>query len=193
MTLSDEVRNAGKEVAAATFSNLADPLNAAIGQFLGWPYKTGPGSVIDAQGTKTEPFASVIYAAVEGNKDPAPNPIPADNVAAVIDVSERLDLEGLRAAYSRIAQAKRLKKAPPPRMNGPSTNVTLGIIYAHGSTLPLEDFAGEIERLNASTSSDQWQDMMMVANIGAVQYAVQFPGESQLGLRWQTHHNTGTP
>jgi len=66
-------------------------------------------------------------------------------------------------------------------VNGPSTNVTLGIIYAHGAALPLETFAGELERLNASTPSEQWPDMLVVCNVGTVQYAVQFPGESLSG------------
>jgi hypothetical protein len=37
--------------------------------------------------------------------------IPADLAAAVIDITELLDLETFRAAYLHIAQAKRLKKA----------------------------------------------------------------------------------
>lgn len=181
MTLSEEVRNAGKAVAGAGFPDLADQLNAALGRFIGWPYKIASGAVIDAQGTKTETFSSVVYAAPEGGDGTAPNPIPADNAAAVLDASETLDFDGLRAAYGRIAQAKRLKKAPAPRMSGPSTNVTLGIIYAHSASLPLEEFAGELERLNAATPSEQWPDMLVVSAVGAVQYAVQFPGESLSG------------
>lgn len=38
MTLSEEVRNAGQEVAAEALSLRADKLNAAIRRFVGWPY-----------------------------------------------------------------------------------------------------------------------------------------------------------
>ena len=56
-----------------------------------------------------------------------------------------MDLEGFRAAYARIAQAKRLKKATAPHLNGtPRTTVTLGIVFAQRSTLPLEDFAEDL-------------------------------------------------
>ena len=47
------------------------------------------------------------------------NAIPADNAAAVIDVVENIDLAGFRAAYARIAHAKRSKKSPAPRVAGP--------------------------------------------------------------------------
>ena len=90
-----------------------------------------------------------------------------------------MDLEGFRAAYARIAQAKRLKKATAPHLNGtPRTTVTLGIIFAQRSTLPLEDFAEELERLNARTPSREWPDMVAVSLTGSIHYAVQFPGES---------------
>lgn len=41
--------------------------------------------------------------------------VPADGVAAVIDASETLGLEQLRAAHERIARVKRLKKKPTRR------------------------------------------------------------------------------
>ena len=179
MTLSQEVNDVGQEVAVAAGPALRGILNSGIGRFLGWPYKTASGCVADRQGNKTEVFASVVYVAPEGSAAPAPQAIPADTVAAVIDVSKSMDLEGFRAAYSRIAQAKRLKKATAPHLNGtPSTTVTLGIIFAQRSTLPLEDFAEELERLNARTPSREWPDMVAVSSTGSIHYAVQFPGES---------------
>ena len=127
-------------------------------------------------------FASVVYAAPEGSAAPNPAAIAADIVAAVIDASHSLDLESFRAAYARIALAKRLKKTPAPRLHGtPSTTVTLGIIFAQCSALPLESFAEELERLNLQTPSREWPDMVVVASTGAIHYAVQFPGEPLSG------------
>jgi hypothetical protein len=182
MSISQEVQEAGREVAAASGAVVADMLNSRIGRFLGWPYKMTSGSVADRDGNKTEAFASIVYAARDGSAVPDPGAIAADTVAAVIDVSESLELESFRAAYARIAQAKRLKKSPGPRLEGtPSTTITLGIILAQHSFLALENFAEELERLNAQTPSREWPDMIVVASTGAMHYAAQFPGESLSG------------
>jgi hypothetical protein len=109
------------------------------------------------------------------------NAIPADNAAAVIDVVENIDLASFRAVYARIAQAKRLKKSPAPRVAGPPvTTITLGIIYAQQTLLPLKKLAEELELLNDRTQSREWPDMVVVGSTGAVQYAVQFPGEPSI-------------
>ena len=183
MTLSEQAYAAGQEVAAATGSSLVATLNAAVGRFLGWPYNIAPGCIADADGRKTESFASVIYVERDGAAPPDPSrPSPADNAAAVIDVHECLDLEGLRAAYARIADAKNLRKSPAPQVAGtPSTTITLGIIYAHSLALPLEAFAAELERLNAQTPSRQWPDMLAVGSVGAISYAAHFPGDAEMG------------
>ena len=166
MALAHEVQDAGQEVAAANGATLADVLNCAIRRFLSWPYSTASGCVVDRHGTNTEAFASVVYAVLQGGAAPDPGPIPADTVAAVIDATESMDLDSFRGAYSRIAQAKRPKKTPGPRLKGtPSTTVTLGIIFAQRSALPLEDFAEELERLNTLTPSREWPDMVVVADV----------------------------
>src|SRR5260370_41927201 len=166
MTISQEAYAAGQEVGAAAGPSLVATINAALGRFLGWPYKIAPGCIADADGRKTETFASVIYAESDGAVPSDPGrPVAADNAAAVIDIHECLDLEGLRAAYARIAEAKTLKKAPGPHVAGvPSTTITLGIIYAHSVALPLEVFAEEFERLNAQTPSRQWPDIFSVGS-----------------------------
>jgi len=67
--------------------------------------------VIDAQGTKTNGFASVVYAAA--NDSPL-DPIPADSAAAVIDVVESLDLNELRAVWSYCAGEETQKVSYTP-------------------------------------------------------------------------------
>lgn len=179
MGLSQEVHDAGQKVASATELTLAGILNRALGGVLGWPFKTTSGYVVDRDGDRTENFASVIYAASESAAAADPDAIPAAAAAAVIDACESMDLERFRAAYQRIAQAKRLKKSPAPFLQGiPITTVTLGVIFALRSALPLEAFAEELDRLNTLTPNQQWPDMVVVASTGAVHYAVQFPGES---------------
>jgi len=111
--------------------------------------------------------------------------MPFDAVAAVIDASESLDLERLRAAYGRIAQVKRLRKSAALRpKDPPSTNVTLGVIFAPRSALPLDDLADELGRLNVQTPGGEWPNMVAVGSTGAINYAVQFPGESSLSGDW---------
>lgn len=45
----------------------------------------------------------------------------------------------------------------------------------------MENFAEELECLNAQTPSREWPDMIVVASTGTINYAVQFPGESLIG------------
>lgn len=180
MTLSEEVKGAGQEVAETSFPLLAGKLNAAVAQFVGWPYEVQTAAIVDATGSKTPTFASVILTGDGASKIPDGS-VPADSAAVVIDVNETLDLEALRSAYQRIVAAKALKKSPAPALSGPSTNVTLGVIYGHAAGIPMENLADELEKLNASTPSEHWPDMIAVANTGTIQYGMHFPGEQILG------------
>lgn len=182
MSIDQEVLDAGRQVAATEAVALTGSLNVNIRQFLGRPFDTASGRVIDSDGSSTETFTTVVHVVPEGSTAPDTDAFPADAVAAVVDARESLDLDSLRAAYTRIAIAKRLKKSPRPRLDDtPSTTVTLGIIFAQRSSLPLENLAAELERLNAQTPSREWPDMIVVASTGAIHYAVQFPGESLSG------------
>jgi len=182
MGLSQEIHDASEEVASATGVTLPEILNRTLGRLLGLPFEVTSGRVIDRDGNKTETFASVVYAVSEDGRAPDPHAIPADAAAAVVDACEDLDLEKFRAAYGRIAQAKRLKKSVASRLKEiPNTTITLGIIFALRSALPLEDFAEELDRLNTQTPSQDRPDMVVVASTGAVHFAVQFPGESLSG------------
>lgn len=182
MAIADDVEDAGRQVLAAKGPDLARIFNAGIEQFVGWPYKTASGCVADSDGTRTETFGSVVYTAPADSTAPGPGGISADATAAVIDLSNDMDLETFRVAYGRVALAKRLKKSPAPRLKDrPITTVTLGIIFAQRSTAPMEDIAEELQRLNAQTPNREWPDMIVVASTGAINYGVQFPGESLSG------------
>jgi len=101
-------------------------------------------------------------------------------VAAVIDAYERIDLQTFRDSYRRIADAKKLKKSAPPQLDYPSSTTTLGMIFALRAVPPMEELAEELDRLNRQTPNEQWPDMVVIASIGVINYAVQFPGEQSL-------------
>ena len=54
------------------------------------------------------------------------------------------------------------------------------MIFAADATVPLEELADELERLNTRTLSDQWADMVVVATKGQISYSVQMVGSSKL-------------
>jgi hypothetical protein len=137
MDPSTALHDAAQEVIAAAGSSLTVVLNGFIAKFVGWPFTAAPGFLVDGA-NRTEGFACVVHttSAIQEGRDAGG--LPADGVAAVIDATDHLDLDKLRAAYSRIAHAKRLKKKPAPALKGTATTtVTLGIILALKSDLPL--------------------------------------------------------
>lgn len=177
MGISEEVFAAGQRVINADDA-ISTALNEAIGGILGWPYKVASARVRDSSGTRSDFFSSVVYTAQDPSNSFGVDGIPADNTAAVIDAMDSMDLASLRAGYARIARVKRLKKAPAPYLSErPITTVTLGVLFARRSNLPLERLAQELELLNATTPDREWTDMIVVGSVGAVQYGVQFPGE----------------
>ena len=183
--ISSQVHQAGEELTRLGLnpgSNFGQALNAAMNRFLGWPFRTDPGFATDIDRQRTEHFASVVYTRPQSNSPIEPVEVPADALACVIDVTQNMDLEQFRVAYGKIAQAKGLKKNPTPHVTGvPSTTVTLGIIFAIHTGLPLETFAEELDRLNQKTPSALWPDMVVVLSKGVISYAVQFPGEAPMG------------
>jgi hypothetical protein len=180
MSISDDAYESGKEIAAAPAAAIEGTVNGALNRFIGEHFKAAPGRLVDSTGKHSERFGCVVYRA-EQNADPADRElISADSAAAVLDVSEELTLETLRASYRRIADAKTLRKSPVPRGEGRS-NITLGIIVAVKANVSLETIGEEIERLNDELPSAQWPDMVVVAQTGTINYAVQFPGESISG------------
>ncbi|MBX3370539.1 MAG: hypothetical protein KF793_09120 [Nitrospira sp.] len=184
MTISQEVYVAGREVASATDLTLPVILNDILGRYLGWPLKVRSGYLIDRDNRRSPTFPSVIYAAaIEAATSPNPDEIHADNAAIVIDAYENLDLDKFLASCARIAKAKKLRKSPAPNLEGgiPLQTTTLGIIFALRSMISLDQIAEELGKLNTSTPSSEWPDMVLVNAAGTVNYAVQFPGESLSG------------
>ena len=180
-SISKIVHDAGQKFAASTDS-LADALNQTLNQLVGWPFRAATGFVRDSEGQKTDIFGTLIYTVTQSQPCTEPANFNADNAACVIDINESIDLERLRAAYKRIACAKRLKNTVAPNVPGvPYTTVTLGIIFARDANVPIESLAEEIDRLNRQNPDREWTDMVAVLSKGTINYAVQFPGENVIG------------
>jgi hypothetical protein len=180
-SISQVVYNAGKILVEST-DNLADALNRTLNQLLTWPFQATQGFLRDAEGQQTETFGTLIYTASQFQPTSEPSNFNTDNVACVIDVFERLDVEQFGASYERIASAKKLKKTLAASIPGvPYTTITLGIIFARDIAVPIENIAEELDRLNRQHPDREWTDMVVVLSKGIINYAVQFPGEKVSG------------
>src|SRR5713101_1628561 len=88
-------------------SQLGTLLNDFLGRYLPSPYKVTSGQAIDSQQKVSPTFSSLIHTAPEHSTQ-----IPADNLACVIDVHQKMGLEELRTSYEKIAAVKALEKSP---------------------------------------------------------------------------------
>ena len=180
MTLSDRARIIGQKIHEAAGADLGRELNAGIAEIIGWPYLVSSGRVEDATGKTTASFACVVHTAT--NDSAAQNIVATDNAAVVIDVIEDMGLDEFRAAYERIAEAKRLQKSPMPDLKGIAVaTVTMTMIFARRATVSLEALAEELQRLNESRPDREWPDMIAVSGVGIISFACQFPGDPKLG------------
>ena len=180
-SISKIVYDAGQKLAEST-GTIADEMNQILNQLLGLSFQAAMVAVRDVEGQSTATFGTVICTSSLSKTTPDSSEFSADNTACVIDINESLDLEKLGTSYERIACAKRLKKTPVSEESGvPRTNITLGIIFARDSELPMETLATELDSLNRRYPDREWTDMVVVLSKGIINYAVQFPGESIVG------------
>lgn len=179
VTLSSKLKAARDSILRADASQVSEALTAAIGQFLPSPFVVGSKDIVDDECARAPALACTIYVPpIDGNAEP--DEISADAVVATIDVQGTMDREAFRAAYRRVAAVKALKKQIMPG-NSADPSVILGVVFAQRGTMPMEDFASELEALNADTPSGQWPDAVVFAATGLINYAVQFPGERVSG------------
>jgi len=182
ISVSDAVREAGQQLILSRDNSLTSEMNRALNRFLGWPFQTASGFATDAEGSSTATFGVMVYVASEPASDQAIIHIDVDKLGCVIDAYESLSRDQLRAAYERVASAKRLKKTSVPKVKDvPQTTVTLGIILARDSQVPLDILAQELEELNRLHPDHEWTDMLVVLSKGTVNYGAQFPGEPAIG------------
>jgi hypothetical protein len=150
-------------------------------------------AVADQLERTTEPFAALICngGQIIGAGD-LRTVVPTESVAVAFDVTRTIDLDGLAAAYGRLAEAKaQVKAAPVP--DGEHIERTLGIIFAVDSGVPLEELGEELVRLNARTPSDRWPDLVVVATKGQIGYYAQLLGSNdEPGLLLSPSQNAGS-
>ena len=176
--ISKKVDHAAEWLLAADASALSVAFNETIFDFIGPDFVAKRAMMVDRTGNSSKP-STVIYRA--SNDESAGNESAAsDQTAAVIEVYDELDINTFRDAYLRIASAKLLKKTGIPR-GETRTNITLGIIFARRSSVPLDRLADELFRLNSERPHGEWLDMLVIASVGVISYAVQFPGETLSG------------
>ena len=177
------IRAAGEAVISAPADHVGAALLAQLQQLVPTPYRIETGIVVDSEGRRTEPLSVLICVGGQlVGADVGRAMVPTESVAAAFDVTHTLDLNGLAAAYSRVAAAKALKKTMPAPGNQ-TIEPTLGLVFAVDATVPLEDLAAELERLNARTPSDYWPDAVVIAAKGQIGYMMQWVGDmSELGM-----------
>jgi hypothetical protein len=182
-SLGDIIRAAGHAVIAATSDRVGAKLMEELKELIRAPYRVAAGIIADSEGRRTEPFSALICLGGELiGADDGQTMLPTETIAAAVDVTHTLDLNGLAAAYSRVAAAKALKKTVPAPGNQ-TIEPTLGLIFSVDAAVPLEDLAAELERLNARTPSDHWPDAVVIATKGQIGYMAQWVGDkSELSL-----------
>jgi hypothetical protein len=176
--ISENVLQAAVAFAADDVKTV-DQLNNFLKKFIAPNFDVGRSSIVDLDGKQTATFPIVVFRNANG-ESVLGQPIPIDRVAAVIDVYDELDQEGLREAYDRISSIKQIAKTPVPRGDVRS-NVTMGIVFAKRSSCSLEAIADEVYHINSKTHHDHWLDMVVLPNVGVLNYAVQFPCDGLSG------------
>ena len=179
-SIAIQIHDASLTFHTTSHTSVARKLNEILNQFLSWPFRVTSGSARDSEGQTTSNFGTIVYTAPTDSAQEVVE-VSADALAAVIDVSETLDLGGLRDAYERVAQAKQLKKTPTLERNGVSRTTTLGIVFALSASASIEELANELDQLNRRHPDGQWPDIVIVLSKGAISYAAQFPGEGTSG------------
>jgi hypothetical protein len=173
--LREKVLRAAGEMQAKGADVLPQSLHDFLRGFLTWPFIVRDGTLVDREGNESDPFSAVVFTAQQGAANER-GVIAVSTAAVVIDARPRLDLSGLREAFSRIAKAKHLVKERPPTLDYPIATSTMGVVFALDSDIPLETLAAELRVLNTSVPWRERLDVVVVAGKGTIQYMVQIPG-----------------
>src|SRR5713101_4233260 len=91
--ISTQVHEAGEELlrlAQTPGKSVGQVLNGILNRFLVWPFGAAPGFATDLDGQRTDRFAAVVYTRTQSSPSEEPVEIPADTLACVIDLSERM-------------------------------------------------------------------------------------------------------
>lgn len=172
-TITEVLRDAGRDIGANGAQDLAARLNAALGGVLSAFY-VGPGVMIDVDGARSAPFECLIST----SEPDADRLVPADAVACVAHLSTSLDRARLADAFARIAEVRGLRKSPSTE--DARSTITLGLVVAADATISLDEIATEMRSLNASVEDGGRPDMLAILTKGTVHYGMSFPGDDSV-------------
>jgi hypothetical protein len=148
------------------------------------------GFVIDADNQMSDHQDVIIYDEQSSpvyKYDGANQIVSADAVAAIMEVKAVLNKGQLEEAFAKIEEVKRLRKRPISEMDQNATastlttTGTLGIILGFGSDISLEKLAEHCVELNEKYETTQRPDIIVVLDVGVVNYTAQFIGASSIG------------
>jgi hypothetical protein len=148
------------------------------------------GFVIDADNQMSNHQDVIIYDEHSSpiyRYDGANQIVSADAVAATMEVKAVLNKSQLADAFAKIEEVKRLKKRPISGMDQKATEsdltttATLGIILGFGSEISLSKLAEHCLELNEKYETGHRPDMIVVLDVGVINYVAEFVGSRNLG------------
>jgi len=107
--------------------------------------------------------------------------LPANNVAAVVEVKSKLDGRGLDDAFEKIASVKALAKVRGPE-DSPLLSQTHGSVFAFDSALSLDSIAERYRQRLQSHGIGHHADVICVLDKGLVTLVASIPGEAGWGI-----------
>lgn len=173
-----------EQVSGAEVSEVTGLLIDGLRPLIGPRYSIRRGGVVGGAAAESAPLPIVIFAPNAGGALKNEEPIPANTAAVVVDVIDELDIAKLDEAYRRIVSVKVLKRPGHPETPNDGFDATLAVIFARRSAVPMEAISDRLQALNAETPGTQWPDIVAIGDAGVIEYAVQFPGEAELGGSW---------
>jgi len=148
------------------------------------------GFVIDVDNQMSDHQDVIIYDQQSSpvyRYDGANQIVSADAVAAIMEVKAVLNKGQLAEAFAKIEEVKRLRKRPISGMDQKATESTLtttgtlGIILGFGSDVSLTKLAEHCVELNEKYETAHRPDMIVLLDVGVINYTVQFVGTRNMG------------
>lgn len=185
----DYVRNTNPH-AATKGSEAEKVLREFLNKHMPQRFKAATGILIDSNNDLSKQTDVIIYDALTSpvyrySEDAMI--LPIDTVASVIEVKSRLTGDELLDCYRKIASVKSLKKRPSSEMDlkatgsGLKMSATLGVIFAFTSDISIETAGKKMGELNGQFDPRLWPDMLVLLDVGTVNYVIQSPGGEMSG------------
>jgi hypothetical protein len=170
-------------------AEVEEVLKSFLNSHLPQRFHSGSGYIIDNDNNISKQTDVVIYDALSSPVYRASSKtqiIPADTVAAVIEVKTCLNKTEVKDSFEKILSCKKLRKTPLSKIDQKSTGsnlatvATMGVIFGFDSDTSLKTLGDNLAELNKTCESKLWPDMLIVLDKGVLSYGVSFPGQRQL-------------